>query len=176
MSGNSLLLFAACILFTISCKTATAPKGTVPNRNGIAWDGRGGWITLSFADSAREQINGEFLALGQDSVYIMNSETFSATPIADVRSARIIMYNTETTAYAIWTFLSSLLTISNGAFLILTLPLNLITGISTTVGESRRLNYFDYPENDWAELNKYTRFPQGIDRINRKELLFRKTE
>lgn len=176
MSGNSLLLFAACILFMGSCKTATAPKGSVPNRNGIAWDGRGGWITLSFADSTRHQIKGEFIALGQDSVYIMNSDIFSSTPIADVRSASVIMYNTETTAYAMWTILSSLLTISNGGFLAITLPLTLITGISTTVGESRRINHFDYPENDWAELNKYTRFPQGIERINRKDLRFRKIE
>lgn len=176
MSGNSLSLFAACILFAISCKTASAPKGTVPNRNGIVWDGRGGWITLSFADSTREPVNGEFIALGQDSVYTMNSEVFSSTPIADVRSARIIMYNTETTGYAIWTFLSSLLTISNGGFLILTLPLNLIAGISTTVGESRRINHFDYPENNWTDLNKYARFPQGIARINRTKLSFRKID
>lgn len=174
MSRNSLFLFAGIIFFLGSCKTVTAPKGTVPNRNGIVWDGRGGWITMSFADSTQEQIKGEFIALGQDSVYIMNSDKLSSIPVADVRSAMVIMYNTETVGFTVWTLLSSLLSISNGAFLAITLPLNLITGISTTVGESRRVNYFEYPANDWTELNKYARFPQGMERINRKELIFRK--
>jgi len=75
-------------------------------------------------------------------------------------------------AYVVWTVAGSLLTISNGGFLIFTLPPVLISGILTTVAEANRINYLDYPSNSFKELSKHARFPQGMPKgIKSSDLL-----
>lgn len=162
MLKNSFAIIFVLVLILQGCQTMKAPPGAVPKRTAMATDAFGGWLTLFFKDSVRNSVQGEFIAFGADSVYIMEGDRVLTAHVAEVDSASVVVFKTETGSYSLWTALASLLTISNGYFLVATLPLTLITGISTTVGESRRVNYYIYPDHAFSGLSKYARFPQGL--------------
>lgn len=138
-----------------------APRRSVPKRLDISTDAFGGWIFLNNYDSEAE-IQGEFITIGTDSLYIMVDGQVLAHDLDDIDKARVVLFNTNNSAYAIWTFLGFISTISNGYFLVFTGPMWLITGAAVNSGEAKRINYFDYPSYDWEELIKYARFPQGF--------------
>ena len=150
----------------INCHPTIAPTRSVPKRNALPIDAYGGWIDIklvSSSDSVEEKsFQGELIAVEVDSVYILQLDKVQGLAISEVKSAKIIIFNTSMNGYGIWTFLASLLTLSNGAYAVLTLPVTLITGIATTIGEANRINYIDYPQNDVSELRKFARFPQGM--------------
>ncbi len=145
----------------MSCSTVKAPSGTVPVRNALATDAFGGWIELSLI-TPKDSISGEFIATCNDSLYIMDRGEVKIYPISNIRLARLVIFKNMSGAFGAWTFFGSLFTISNGGFLIFTLPATLIMGIATTIGEAKRLNFLDYPSNSFENLSKYARFPQGI--------------
>lgn len=162
MLRSSLVALIGMGLFMSHCQSVKAPKGAVPSRKGIATSAFGGWVSLSFLDSTRQTVEGEFIAVNNDTVYVMAGDKMDSFKTVDIRVARIILFSNDATGFGVWTALTSLGTISNGGFLIFTLPMTLVTGILTTVGESKRVNFFEYPTHDWEELSKYARFPQGI--------------
>lgn len=162
MLRSSLVALIGIGLFMSHCQSVNAPKGSVPHRKGIATNAFGGWVSLSFWDSTRQIVEGEFIAVDNDTVYVLVGDKLDASKAADIRVARIILFNNDAAGYGVWTILTSLGTISNGGFMIFTLPMTLVTGILTTVAESKRVNFFEYPEHDWGALSKYARFPQGI--------------
>lgn len=158
---KSKIFIASCFIGLCGCSTVKAPQRSVPRREAIAADAFGGWLSVSLK-TTRSSIQGEFIAISSDSVFIMPDKKVQVLPKADIDRARIIFFNNESDAYSLWAFLSSVATISNGYYLVLTLPINIITGISTASAEAKRINYYDYPSLTWEELNKYARFPQGI--------------
>lgn len=167
---KSKILIALCFIVLCGCSTVKAPQGSVPRRKAIVTDAFGGWINVSLK-TTQSSIQGEFIAVSSDSLFIMSDYKVQILPKADIDNARVVFFNTESGIYGAWTFLNSLATISNGYFLVFTLPINLITGISTTSGEAKRINYYDYPTLSWDELNKYARFPQGIpEQVDTKEI------
>jgi hypothetical protein len=149
------------IVLLSNCSTVQAPRRSVPKLKGIETDAFGGWITLSLKGS-QSSIAGELIAVDTDSIFVMRSDKIHLYSKTDISTARIILYNTGSNNFLAWTILGSLATISNGGFLIITLPITLIMGITTTVAEAKRINFYDYPNISWGELNKYARFPQGI--------------
>lgn len=164
------ILIAFCVIVLCGCSTVKAPQGSVPRRKAIVTDAFGGWISVS-SKTIQSTIQGELIAISSDSVLIMSESKVQVLSKVDIDNARIIFFNNESGAYSGWTFLNSLATISNGYFLVFTLPINLITGISTASGEAKRINYYDYPALTWEELNKYARFPQGLpDQVDTKEI------
>lgn len=149
----------AVLLF--SCSTVKAPRGSVPKREAMATDAYGGWITLSLINN-ENAVEGEFIAVNSDSLHVMVRDKVQSFATTEISSARVVLFNTDIGRYATWTILGSLATLSNGGLLIFTFPMWLITGIVTGSAESNRINFYDYPTSDWSELNKFTRFPQGI--------------
>lgn len=162
MLKSRLIVLIGLGLFLSQCESAKAPRGAVPKRKEVAMTAFGGWMTLSFWDSTRQTVQGEFIALSKDTVYIMIAGEVDALSKAEVREGRIVFFKTETSNYGIWTALTILLSLSNGYFSIITGPLTFLTGIATTVGEATRINYYEYPTHDWTVLRKFARFPQGI--------------
>ena len=144
-----------------SCNTVKAPLASVPKRNSLATDTYGGWIELRLV-SAKDSVSGEFIATGYDSLYIMEDARVQGYAISDIRYARVVFFKNMSGAYTAWTVLGSLLTFSNGYFMIFTLPVTIIIGLSTTFAESKRINFLDYPFNSLEDLSKYSRFPQGM--------------
>ena len=153
-----------------NCSTVNAPQGSVTKRNGLATDAFGGWITLSIIGD-KGSIEGELIAVDTGSVFVMSSDKIQIFPKSDISTARIILYKNESNNFLAWTIIGSLATISNGGFLVFTLPITLVTGIATISGEKKRINFYDYPGISWDEVSKYARFPQGINnKINISEI------
>jgi len=64
------------------------------------------------------------------------------------------------------------LTLSNGYYASITLPLWLIAGIPSVVGESERDKYdMDEPDEAyWDSIKAFARFPQGLDGIDLSQI------
>ena len=161
MKKGKLIISILLIVMLNCCSTIKAPIGSVPNRKALRTDCYGGWLDLRL-NSSNDTVTGEFIAANEDSIYIMQSGKVQTYAISNISSARVITFNNSRGAYVVWTVAGSLLTISNGGFLVFTLPPVLISGILTTVAEAKRINYLDYPSNSFKELSKYARFPQGM--------------
>jgi hypothetical protein len=171
MLKNELRFIISFFLLLNSCGTVKAPHGSVPKRNALMTDAFGGWIELRLI-SPENFIAGEFIAIRDDSLYILTGGEIQKYAIPNVSSARVVLFKTESDSYGIWTFFGSLLTLSNGGFAVITLPSTLISGISTTVVEAKRINFLDYPSNNFDELKKFARFPQGMpEGINTTDLI-----
>lgn len=143
-----------------SCTGVRAPRESVPKRKAIATDAFGGWIIINPGNP--EPRMGELISHTDESVFIMTYSGLEEIEKSQIDSARLIMYNTQSLEYSVWTTLGSLSTLSNGFYLGLTLPLWLLTGIPVSTGEARRQNYIDFPASGWAEIGKFARFPQGM--------------
>jgi hypothetical protein len=159
MKSTRLSILLICLVY-VSCNSIRAPRGTVPRRIDIPHDAFGGWIGMQHSDSGLVQ--GELIAVGEDSIYVLADRQARAFPKAKIRTARLIIFRTTEGGYAAWTFFGSLFTLTNGYFLAVSLPATLIAGIATTSTEAQRINYIDFPVNKWEELGKFSRFPQGL--------------
>jgi hypothetical protein len=166
MSKNNILVVLLLIL--CCCNSVRAPRHSVPKRIDLDREAFGGWIGVRHAKSGLVQ--GELIAVTNDSVFIMESAGLQSLARTDIDSARVILFNTSEGSYGLWTFVGSLATISHGLFLVFTLPATLIAGIATTVNEANRINYVDYPATPWEKLHRYARLPQGIPDGARGEL------
>jgi hypothetical protein len=160
MLKTKIILLMCLVVLASACISVSAPRKSVPKRNAISTDAFGGWITINAGNPAA--LSGELIGLTEASVYIMTGDGLELIPKQQIVSARLVMFNTESFEYGLWTTAGSLATISNGYFMIFTFPLWLATGIPVSAGEANRQNYLDYPASGWDELNKFARFPQGI--------------
>lgn len=160
MLKNSLSIILCLLLITAACKPVSAPHRSVPKRQALVTDARGGWISIQ--NRHNNFFQGELIAVSDLLVYLVTPAGAMAIPKDDILSARVVIYNTNNFEYSLWTILGSLSTISNGLFLMFTAPLWYVVGIPVTAGESNRANYLDYPAADWEHMTKFCRFPQGL--------------
>ena len=74
----------------------------------------------------------------------------------------------NSTTYGLWVFGGSVSTISHGYYAVITLPLWLMFGIPSAVGESVRDRYEteEPTEEYWDSIQMFARFPQGINDID----------
>jgi hypothetical protein len=142
-----------------SCTTVKAPQGSVPRRTELPAEAFGGWISVVHDNKTYE---GELIAISDDSVVLLNQNGNIFLSKDGIINARLIMYNTDYGRFAKWTVLGSFSSLSNGFFLIGTLPLWIIVGSSISSGEANRVNYIFYTGKGWEEINKFARFPQGL--------------
>ncbi len=154
------ILFLVTTLAIAGCATVKAPRGQVPRRPHLETDVYGGWVVMHLNDG--KKVEGELLAIHPDTAFVMGFQ-FTSVAVADVKDARLIMYHTDEKRFAAWTLAGTITTpLTTGLFFIVTAPVWLITGITTSVNESKRINYLDYPAVGWSELNAFARFPQGL--------------
>ena len=111
------------------------------------------------------------IALDEDNVYVLYDSLYFIPKDIIVNSV-IDLDQKSTGGYAAWVILGSLSTISNGKYLAITFPLWLIAGIPTAAGESYRDMYAEeYPDEIyWGNINKFSRFPQGVESINLSDI------
>ena len=180
----SSLLFIYSILIT-GCATTYAPDNWLPETDDVPQNTHGGWIAVvtqevtSHSDGEWIQYSGEFIALDEHNVYVLYDSLYIIPKNIIVNSV-IDLDQKNTASYAVWVTLGSLLTISNGAYGVITLPLWLLAGIPTAAGESYRdMHAEEYPsELYWNDVNKFSRFPQGVEGIKLSDLqpIFNQTE
>jgi len=105
---------------------------------------------------------GELLSVSDNDIVLLTSGGLFRYEQHSIDRARVVIYNTETAKFGLWTALSSLATVTNGYFLLITAPVNFITGAVVTGTEAKRENYVDYPKVGWPVVRKFARFPQGM--------------
>ncbi len=168
---NSISILFVIFLSLTSCTNLVrAPKDTVPQMAKLPIYPYGGHITL--IDMEGQTItNGELIGFNADSIFVLSDKVLVGYKVSDVSKARVILFRTNYQEALLLSLLNLPLTLTNGAFGIFTIPLNLIIGGTVILSESKRENYLDFPEKDWTEIKKFSRFPQGLmDTIDRDAL------
>ena len=150
------------ILASAGCATNSAPKDWLPKPAEAQADVYGGWIQLTYKEGdGKRQIDGELIAVSDDSVWVLSQDQGLAVATANVENGKLTAYAAQTGGLTRWTLLGALSTISNGILLVFTAPLWLIVGgsaISSESGAAQRKN----PPLTWVELAPFARFPQGL--------------
>jgi len=149
-------------LLALGCATTSAPRGYLTGASDLPTDVYGGWIELTCSAAAKTAVpvSGELIAVGRDSVYVVN-DSLRAIALADVTSGRLARYGSDATAMGVLVFFGTLSTISNGIWLGFTAPMWIIGG-SSAVAIRRYEPMVDYPQDGWGYLARYARYPQGM--------------
>ena len=163
MSANKLIVLSALLsLGAMGCATTSAPRGWLPSAREAPMNVYGGWAVINI-DSADHQrrVQGEFIAVGTDTLFVLTSGGLQAIPKAIVPSAKISYFDGNYSGLSSWALLGTLSTASHGFYLLLTAPLWILTGV-LTVSSATYEQIREYPDQGWNELQKYARFPQGL--------------
>ncbi len=127
-------------------------------------DGKSGWARsdqIMLMESG-EKIRGEFIAVSDDTLYVLPASRLVAVPAEQVSIIKLSTYDPNVGALSAWTVVGFLSTASHGFYLTLTAPLWLIFGSVLAVNESRA-PYKTYDSNvALGDLKIFTRFPQGL--------------
>ncbi|HSW55778.1 MAG TPA: hypothetical protein VLH59_11885 [Ignavibacteriaceae bacterium] len=166
-----LLIISTVIL--IGCATSYAPDNFLPQTTDVPQDIYGGWLTVITApdtlhpDENWKQYSGEFIASEDSNIYLLYDSLYQI-PKRNIIESTLELDEKNTTTYGLWVFGGSVLTLSNGIYAGITLPLWLLAGIPTVVGESSRDRYEtdESTEEYWNGIKMFARFPQGISNID----------
>ncbi|MGE5179646.1 MAG: hypothetical protein ACM3PF_11165 [Bacteroidota bacterium] len=163
MSAGKVAL-AACLLAAtagaIGCASSRAPSGWLDRPEDLVRSAYGGWVTIEPA-RGRARVEGELLAVGTDSVYVLGAGGFDAVPRAGMRSARLEVYRAQTGRAAGETTLGTIVSLSHGLGFIISGPIWIITG-SIAAGAGSREPLRDVSGATWESVSKYARFPAGM--------------
>jgi len=141
------------------CATTGAPKEWLPPVMSAANDPYGAWIKVICSEAMWHTRAGEFIAVGEDSIYILRADTLHAIPLERVTRARLAFFDPGMNAGG-WSAAGAVSTLSHGLALVISLPFWLAGGIPIAnlhTGEARA----EFPDLSWPELHRYARFPQG---------------
>jgi hypothetical protein len=159
------------------CATTYVPDNWLPETDEVPQSTNGSWITVETRevnyqnDEKWMQYSGEFIAIDDANIYLLYDSSY-VIPKDNIVNSIIEIDQKNTGAYGAWVALGSISTLSNGFYLIFTFPLWLIAGIPVASGESYRDRYeAELPDEIyWNNVNKFSRFPQGVKNINLIEL------
>jgi hypothetical protein len=147
----------ACVLAG-ACARHTAPPDFLPKPQDAGRDAHGGWVELTHLAT---RIEGELLAVGADSVWVLRQRAVVALATRDVSELKVTGYAASKGPLIGWTALGSVSTASHGFFLVLSLPTWVIVGVVSTAAETNAAQ-LKLPRAGWADLARYARFPQGL--------------
>jgi len=164
-------------LFILGCAASYAPANYLPSTDDVPQNVFGGWLTLTtepdslIQNSKWMMYGGEFISVDDSIVYILYDSLYRI-PKRIISESVLELDEKNTTVYGLWVLGGSLLTISNGYYAGITLPLWLAAGIPTAAGESTRDRYeMNYPDDKyWNDIKKFARFPQGVEDINLSQI------
>lgn len=145
-----------------ACVANPAPERWLAPATAARTDPYGAWIVITKVGDSSE-VSGEFLAVGRDSVFVLlEDSTVRSLPTDSVATAQVAFYDAQWDQLTMWTVAGALGTISNGAFLILSLPVTVIGGTIATRNTSREpIRMVDGP-GGWDAVRMYARFPAGL--------------
>jgi hypothetical protein len=153
---SSMATTALCLL-SIHCATTNAPDNWLPEPEASVADPYGGWVDIETREG--RSVSGELIAVSTDTVYVADSSVH-AIGTNGILKARLVYYDAGTTITT-GAFLGPFVTLSNGLFLVFTLPMWIIGG--PIAASSRSYDpIVDYPKKPLADFAKYSRFPQGL--------------
>ncbi len=150
-----------------SCATVHAPNGWLPpGAKTLQTEAYGSWVNIRISNTDTRfedyQLSGEFIAVSNDSVFVLNQNQLIAVSIDNIQKARLVEYNSHAGELGPLVLLGALSTASHGFYLLLTAPLLWILGGSLAVSSRSRDPILDYPKHSFSEMRKFARFPQGL--------------
>ncbi|MBC7885913.1 MAG: hypothetical protein H7X99_10585 [Saprospiraceae bacterium] len=155
-------LFIIPILLLFSCSSHIP---IVKNTDNYHQSPFGGFIELNIKrNKANLTFKGELIAVNENRIMIRTMT--EGRPVIsyakkDIVSYKIYYAKNEKEEYNIWVVFNSLLTLSHGWWLILTLPLN--AAIFETVNTNKKSEFrFNNKELSYDQLYLFARFPQGL--------------
>jgi len=123
-------------------------------------DGHGGWIEITHRNASHAR--GELIAVEPRGLRVLEpGDMLVYEPFEDVQEAELFEYETEQGTIGVWGTLGSVSTISHGYFAVFSLPIWLVTSITTASIQSRSA-HLAFPGNPWSEFGLWARFPQGL--------------
>lgn len=169
-SAISIILVSLLLMTACARKNVQAPKDVVPKISKLHSYPYGGYIEISDSEG-QHLLNGELIGFKADSIFVLKEQMLVGLKRTEISKARVIIFKSDYADVLLLNFLNLPLSLSNGIIAIFTLPLNIIIGSSVMLAEIERENYLDYPEHTWEEIQKFSRFPQGLlDSIDRDSI------
>lgn len=152
------------------CASDPIPQAQRPSEEDAITSGFGSYVYV--VDAGGGVHAGELIDVLPGRLSIFDGGRIEMLPRAQVASALVLVHRTHEGAYALWTVLGTLSTITHGFFLVLSAPIWISTGVATSLTEARRAR-LTYPDPArWEDLRPYARFPQGLPpEITGNELL-----
>lgn len=163
-AANLRLTIAACVVsaVTMACAYSPSPPGWLPTPAQTPSDVYGSWIVVTLSNDST--IAGEFLAYERDTVWVLRQDSVvRAENVTLLKNAQIWRYDSQVGHTAFLTLLGSLSTVSNGAFLIFTMPMWIITGTVTAAKDSKAPR-IDPAHGGWDAARIHARYPAGLPR------------
>lgn len=160
LSARLSLLAAVCLLWGGGCAASGAPPGYLRRLPEAALDPYGAWIRLEAALPGKTTIQGEFIAVGEDGVFVLDGSTLREVAFANILSADMAVFDPDSGRAQGWVAMGAVSTVSHGLFLVCTLPVWLFFG-GVSAGAHARAGLARYPQRTWDGLRAYARFPQG---------------
>jgi hypothetical protein len=158
-------LLLVCLALT-GCASTGAPDGWLPVAEEAQRDPYGSWVTVEFQKEIQEGfLRGEFLAVDDDSLYVLtpysgSGDPVRGVPLGDIKKAKIASFDPETGKGVGWVVMGSVASLSHGVGAAISIPLWMVMGGSMAAGQSR-LPLENYPQLPWIDLKMFARFPQG---------------
>lgn len=153
----------ALLLLLSGCASTTAPSGWLPSADESQKEAYGAWISVEYSSGSKSlnKAEGEFIAVSQDTVFILSQDELFAIPLDKIKHGTLTTYDSQHGILALWTLGGSLSTASHGVGAIISLPVWILSGTIATTGQSFA-PVKTFPARSWDELKKYARFPQGL--------------
>ena len=151
----------------------TAPKGFLPLPANAAKNTFGGWIQVDLIkkQNSPQFIDGELIAVGTDSLYLLTQKEFIVIAVSDIKYAKLVGYNSEAGKMGSWVFGGTISTLTHGFILLLTAPFLWWLGGGIATSAQSEYPIIRYSKNNMEKLNLYARFPQGLpEGIDRKTI------
>jgi hypothetical protein len=124
----------------------------------VARDGHGAWIVITARHGA--EIAGELIAVDLGAVRVLGPTGLLSVEQTDIESARLYAWDSQIGNPLVWGGFGTVSTISHGFFLVISAPVWVITTVVTAAIVSRG-PVVSYPDDGWAKLAIWARFPQG---------------
>ncbi len=181
-----------CVILLFSpltgCVSSSAPEGWLPQAQAVKTQAFGAWIEVQHENASL--VFGELINVKDDSLLVLGTsdvealkqdETSTPEPVLQsiahnqIDEARLFRYDSNWGKMALWSTIGVLSTASHGVGLILTAPLWLIIGSSSTAGQSRS-PLVEYPEEKWHAFVPFARYPQTLpDNLQRSHIKPKRT-
>jgi hypothetical protein len=147
----------------VACASNPAPDNWLPAVAEAPSDPYGAWILVSPRGEGQANIQGEFLSVGSDSVFVLLPEGYvRAIPRDSIARAQIAFVDPDDGPLQVWSIIGGIGTVSNGVVLGLTLPLWIIAGTLVTGNERSVALRTVYAEEGLDSLRMFGRYPGGM--------------
>lgn len=170
---NLILLVTGFILFLSGCSTTFIPANYRHNPGGVKRVITGSWTVVKLKQmditGTETSLSGELIAIQSDTMYILTGTGLKSINTSNIAIADLFLFVNQARRYATITGLLCLpdvlaaLIIGEPAFILLGVPWFITGAILSMVEGSNLSNQLNYPgKNQFSELNKFARFPQGL--------------